>query len=333
MGVEQDDTGEQQETVRQQLTSWRDDAEAFGDSLTGFLRVGDRTAFIILLDEMSHDAVGLLSSEREEAGQEMGTLLDRLTRTAAAAVGFGERRLFESCVRTTFTVYMSGFDERGDQRNTSTSGGRMSSPLLWYELAKRIIAVGGLAVRRGDWGAVRQLALQMTTDRISVSYGEGQYWLRHAAKEADNTGIVDTSDANRRQGGWLVNGALEIVEREPYLRPDLPAGDHRLLQSLLGFDLLVTLVVSADVGVFDTGKAYPSFIYWNLYEVEPLLASLLRDGGMRAGVFPGGVEDAFLARVLRNLGRAAGRRSGLWSEWGKAVSDFLSRHPDPDSAR
>jgi hypothetical protein len=330
MEVEQNGAGGQQETDRRQLTSRRADAGAFGDSLVSYLRAGDRAAVIVLLDEMSHDAASFLSSEGEGAREEIGILLDRLACAAAAAVRFSEGRLLESCVRTALAVYMSGFDEDGGQRNARAQGGRISSPLLWFELAQHLFAVGGLAVRRGDWGAVRQLALQMTTDRLSVSRGEGKYWLRHAVSEASNAGIINISDARRGQEVLLIKGALELVEREPCLRPELPAGDYRLLRSLLGFDLLAGLVVSADAGGFDTGRVYPSFIYWNIYEVEPLLARLLRDGEMRAGLFPGGLEDAFLAKVLRGLGRLAERRSDLWSYWGKAASDFLDKYPDTD---
>lgn len=333
MGDEENDAAAQQELTRSQSPSWRTDAEVFRDSLTSFFRAGDKADVIILLDEMSRDAVGLLSSEGEEAGREVGTLLDRLACTAAAAVRFGERQLFESSVRTAFTVYMSGFDEDGGQRSPRGRGGRISSPRLWFELAQRVIALGGLAVRRGDWGAVRQLTLQKTTDRLSLSRGEGRYWLRHAVREAGNAGITEVSGTRRNQLGLLISGASEIVEREPCLRPDLPAGDYRLLQSVLGFDLLATLVASADAGGFDASLVYPSFIYWNIYEVEPLLARVLSDGETRAGLFPGGVEDDLLARVLREVGQLANRRSDLWSEWGKAVSDFIGKYPDTDSAR
>lgn len=333
MGLEQNNAGERQETDRGQLTSWRADAKAFNESLISYFRAGDGAAVIILLDEMSRDAVGLFSSVGEEVREELETLLDRLACVAAAALSFRKRPLFESCVRTALTVYMSGFNEDGGQRNTRVPGRRISSPILWFELVQRILAVGGLAVRRNDWAAVRQLALQVTSDRLSISRGEGRYWLRHAVIEAGSAGIIVVSDDRRDQSGLLIDGALSVVEREPCLRPDLPAGDHRLLQSVLGFDLLAALVVSAEAGGFHTGRAYPSFTYWNIYEVEPLLARLLRGGEMRAELFPGGVEDALLAKVLREFGKLSDRGSGVWSSWGRSVSDFLDKHPDSDSAR
>ncbi len=313
-------------------SAWGVDAEVYEASLIGHLRADDKVSVVIILDEMSRDAVRLLSSDDENAQKELVRLLDNLTLTAAAAVRFRERSLFEACVETAFNTYMSGFDERGGMRNTRASVQRMRSPLLWVEIAKRIIAVGGFAVRRADWRAVRLSAMQMVRDRHSVSYGTSQYWLRHAVKEADNAGIVETSDARRGQEGPLVTGALELVEGKPQLRPDLPPDDHRLLQSLLGFDLLAALVVSADAGEFNTSYVYPSFIYWDIHEVEPLLARLMLDGEMRAGLFPNGLGDEFLARLLREIAKVADRRSNVWSYWsGRAITNFLNKYPDPSS--
>jgi hypothetical protein len=310
---------------------WRAEADSFASTLVESIRAGDTASIIVLLDCISREAVSVLSSEDEGAPEELGTMLDRLVCVIATAIRFRQPLLLDVAVKTAFGVYMSGFDESGGSRIPTGTRRRASSSLLWFELAKRIIAAGGFAVRRGDWRAVRKLALQTTTDRYSASHGENQYWLRHAVKEAANAGIFDTQNA-REEDGSLISAALRLVGTEPCFRPELPADDHRLLHSLLEFDLLAALVISADAGGFDTYRVYPSFIYWNLYQVEPLLARLLRNKEMRDELFPSAVEDEFLARVLRALAKLAGRRSTGWSNWsGQAVINFLSKYPDTSS--
>jgi hypothetical protein len=314
------------------LLTWRVDAGDFDNSLIMSLRANDRASIILVMDEISRDMVSLLSSETENAPKELTMMLDRLACVAAVALRFREPLLFDSCVKTTFSVYMSGFDENGNSRSPTSRERRVSSPLLWLELAKRLMAVGGLALRRNDWRAVRRLALKITEDRGSISYGESQYWLRHAVTEAANAGIFDTRK-NREEDGSLITTALGLVEGELCFRPDLPSGDYRLLRSLLGFDLLSTLVISADAGGFDYRYVYPSFIYWNLHQVEPLLVRLLHDQEIRDELFPAGIENAFLARVLRAVSGAAGRSSTGWSRWsGRKVVDFLSKYPEADNA-
>lgn len=334
MSTEQNNMEGLLETTLMPTPTWRLDAESFDSSLIRCLRTNDKVSVIILLDVMSRDAINLLSSEGEDAQKELRMLLDRLACVAAAAIRFSEQLLFDSCVKTAVTIYMSGFDEKGKQRNSRVSGLRMSSPLLWAEMVKRIIALGGFAVRRGYWRAVRQLALQITADRYSVLSGESRYWLSHAITEATNAGIIDTSDTRLGQEGSLIAGALEIVEGEPYLRPDLPADEHRVLQSLLGFDLLATIVVCADAGEFNTAKVYLSFIYWDSAQIEDLLARLTRDEEMRNELFSRRIEDEFLARMLRELAKVADTRSPVSFNWrGRAVTNFINKHTDPSPAK
>lgn len=331
MEAERNSVGEHPEQGIDTPLTLRVDAGSFDRALLQCLRAHDRASIIVLLDEISRDAVGLLYSEAEDAREGLVTMLDRLARVAAAALRFREALLFDSCVETAFSVYMSGFDESGGSRSPAGGGRRVSSPLLWLETAKRVVALGGLAVRRRDWRAVRRLALQITEDRYSTSSGENQYWLRHAVTEASNAGIFDTQKTHREDGS-LINAALSLVEGDPCLRPDLPAGDYRLLRSLLGFDMLMALVVSAEESGFNYRYVYPSFIFWNLHQVEPLLVRLLRDREMREGLFPAGIENAFMARMLRALSEAAGWRGPGWTRWSAgAVTEFLSKYPDAES--
>lgn len=332
MEIEKTDSAKNQETNQAPRLMWATGAEVFEDLLIRHLCANDKISAIMALDEMSRDAACLLASGNANAEENTLQLLNMLALTTATSVRFQERLLFEACVRTAFSIFMSGFDERGGIRNTRDSVNPMSSALFWVEMAKRIIAIGGFAVRRGDWGAVRRLALQRIDDRRSVSFGKHQYWLRHATREADNSGSIYTTNARHKQKGPLIAATLELVNSAHYLHPDLPSDDHRLLKSLLGFDLLAALIVTADAGEFSTSFVDPGFIYWDVDEVGPLLARLLRDKEMREELFTGGFTDEFFSRTLRELDNVGDRNSSGWSGWtSRAVIDFLSKHPIPSS--
>jgi len=333
MENEKSDSTKNQETNQSTSLTWAAGAEVFEDLLIHRLRANDKISAIVALDEMSCDAARLLASGDENAEEKTFHLLDMLALATAASVRFQEWFLFERCIRTAFTIFMSGFDEQGRLRNTRDSVNSMSSALFWVEMAKRIVAIGGFAVRRGDWRAVRRLALQRIDDRRLVSFGMSQYWLRHATREADNANLIYTTSVRHKQKGQLIAGALEMVKSMPYLRPDLPSDDHRLLKSLLGFDLLAVLIVTADAGGFSTSYVDPGFIYWNIDEVGPLLSRLLNEEEMRGELFTGSLTNEFLAQMLRELANAADSDSSVWSGWTiRAVIDFLNKHPAPSSS-
>lgn len=328
MENENNSSAKNQETNKATRLTWAAGADVFEDLLISHLRENDKVSVITALDEMSRDAALLLASADGSAGKKTFQLLDMLALLTAACVRFQEQILFEACVKTAFTIYMSGFDERGGLRNTRDSVNPMSSALFWIEMTKRIVAVGSFAVRRGDWRAVRRLALQRIDNRRSVSLGIRQYWLRHATREADNSGFIRTTNARRKQEGVLITGALELVKSARYLRPDLPTDDHRLLKSLLEFDLLAALVITAEAGGFSTSYVDPGFFYWEVDDVQSLLARLMLDEEMRGELFTEGLTDESLARMLRELANVADRESSLWSGWtGRAVIDLLSKYP------
>lgn len=312
--------------------TWRVDLEAFVDSLIATLRADDSISIIVLLDKINRDALTLLTSEGDGTHEEFRTMLSRFACIGVTALRFHAHLLFDSWLKTAFSIYMAGFSDDGRMRSTRISPHNVSSPLLWVEIAQRVVAVGGYAVRRGRWDVVRHLALQITEDRYSSSHGESQYWLRHADKEAANAGLFNSVNTQNPSHSSLVGAALQIVSSDSSLRPELPSDDYRMLKSLLEFDLLATLIVCTDAGEFNTSYVYSSFTYWDLHRVEPLLSKLLRNETMRGELFQRKVENAFLARMLRQIAEEADRRSSVWSRWsGRAITKFLDAHPDTDS--
>ncbi|MGB8508707.1 MAG: hypothetical protein WCD76_09900 [Pyrinomonadaceae bacterium] len=316
------------------LLAWRVDSQTFEDSLIKFLRISDSVSIVVLLDEINRDALTLLTSEDEDVHEQLRTMLNRFACIGVAALRFHAYLLFDSWLKTAFSIYMAGFTEDGRMRSTRVSPHNLSSPHLWLEITRRVAVVGGYAVRQGCWNAVRQLALQITEDRYSSSHGENQYWLRHADKEAANASLFNSADAQNPRVSSLVGAALQIVNSDSSLRPELASDDYRLLKSHLEFDLLAALIVCADADEFDNSYVYPSFTYWDMHRVEPLLSKLLTNERMKDELFQRKVEDMFLARTLRQIAEAADRRSSVWSRWsGRAITKFLEAHPDSDSKK
>src|SRR4051812_34647450 len=136
MENENNSSARNQETNQTTRLMWAAGADVFEDLLISHLRANDKISAITALDEMSRDAAHLLASADESTGEKTLQLLDSLTLTTAASVRFQEQLLFEACVKTAFTIYMSGFDERGGLRNTRDSVNPMSSALFWIEMAK-----------------------------------------------------------------------------------------------------------------------------------------------------------------------------------------------------
>jgi hypothetical protein len=309
--------------------TWRVDDESFNTAAIELLRAGDTVPFVMLFDRMTKDTVELFDSTEEDASSELGTMLDRLSCLIAASLRFNKFDLFVSGIKTMLRIYMSGFTASGDVRGHDTRGRHtISSPMLWLEITRRVVAIGAYAVRLENWKAVRTLALQTTTDRLSIAYGNKQFWLRHTTIEASMANILsDPQVPHGRVGGELISHANKAIENEPCLRPDLPQEDYRLLRSILEFDLLALLVVSVDEKAFDNSYAYGSFVYWGMYQVEAILAQVILDSNLRVELFGGEVEDQFLADMLRDIQVVTSRMS-IGASWeGKTVREFLKRYP------
>lgn len=118
---------------------------------------------------------------------------------------------------------------------------------------------------------------------------------------------------------------MQCVKEAGFLRPDLPCDEPRLLRSLLGFDLLASLLGSVDSEGFQAEQLCPNFIYWEFSKVEPLLTLLLGDENMRNQLFSVEVPEQFLAKALRNLEQLG--MTGASTRWkAKTVTCFLNKY-------
>lgn len=223
-------------------------------------------------------------------------------------------------------MYNLGFDANGYMR-TDLVG--LQAAELWLEIITRVYAVGALAVRRRDWQAVKEAALQ---EGSGYDFRYYTNWLRHALTQAARAGRLQTEQEGRRVELSLLVLASEHVERIGALRPAVPAGDEAILSSLTQFDLVAIFAAIADADTVDDHGWYTNFARFNWSRSEPALVALLGDGDMRAVLFPR--SDQYLADAIREVSRMASSeafRYSIWTGWESDVVDrFLAAHPSED---
>lgn len=309
--------------------TWRLDAVQFNDALIEVLRKRDTVLPRVAMDEISHDLIELIQNCGAEREKDVMTMLDRLADLGAASIRFNEQWLFDNFVRTSLSIYLSGFDERGNIRQGSAGEG-VTGPALWLNVVARIFAVGAYAVRLEEWAAVRKLALQCFPEIPYMTIGGGEHWLRHAITHASRNHLLNSSNKKVIKDSELIAIAQEVIDADPSLRSDLPQQDMRLLNSILQFDLLALLVVTADLGVYDTSHVYPSMSGWGIRRAEPVVVKLISDPRMQESLFGGSIDEKLLSKALKGVQEYA-LRLNFSNEMGwssQPVRDLLSRNRD-----
>lgn len=300
--------------------TWQMDNDAFEATLVELLRGEDDIPITLSFDQMRRDSASALEDGR---GEDVRTIIDRVSSAAALAVSLARPALLAMSVETLLRIYSQSDDSRGFPRS-DLSGLRPAE--LWLEVITRVYAVGGLAVRERDWQAVRLLAVQRGTGHGFEWFTN---WLRHALTEAARAGHLEETNEGRRIDLSLLNLALAHTERLAALRPDLPAGDDALLTSLTQFDLLSIFAAIAEAGELDDRGWYTNFARFDWHRSEPALVGLLQDHEMRSVLFPlGDGELAAAIREVSRMARSEGLRYTVWRGWNSpVVEEFLAAHP------
>jgi hypothetical protein len=312
--------------------TWKVDGTTFTSLLIEQLRRGDDIPVRLLTDQMWRDAASLVGAGHQD---ELDVLLDRVACLAAIGLELDRRPVFERAVWTFAKVYEQGFDANGVPL-LSVVPPRIPSQRLWLAVIERVLAVGALAVRRRDWLAVHDLALQAprgedhADGRIEGYYGN---WLRHALTKAARANLLYESHEGRQVAVSLLGRGLAHATRLDCLRPDLAADDDRLLSSICQFDLLACV---AGIGQGKSVKSaffYPNFARYFAHRSEPAVRALLDDPSARATLFPEGDQE--LADVLRALDEQAQREGFAFSGWmgfeDPRIVQFLEQHPSHSS--
>lgn len=296
--------------------TWQLDSEAFSATIVELLRAGDTIPITLLLDRLVREAQALLQDANR--ADELETLLDRVAAVAALGLTLYNDELFERALSVLVAIYNVGFDQHGHTRSDLA----VQPPMLWRLIAQRVMALGGLAVRRKNWSAVRQLALQR---------GRGDdfwtNWLRHAITMAARAGLMSRREGNREIELSLIALAQEDARREDALRPDVGPDDDALLDSLTQFDVFAAMAVFDATSRTDSRDYYPSFSRYNWSRSEPAVVALIQDEEVRAVIFPRKDEELAVAiSELARLARSESFRYMVLDSWdSKVVTEFLQR--------
>lgn len=280
-----------------QSFSWRLDQEAFASAAFELVRARDLAPVLSALDRMKHDLARYVGGDPDVGDDELAIVLDRLACVAAVGVRLADATVFPEALRTLRGVYALGFAPATIGRAHEDR----RAPRLWLEVATRVLALGGLAVRLERWDDVRSLALERPGAALA-RYADPTPWLRHALTAAANAGLLREPGAPARNTGVLVTLATGAADRAGCLRPEFPPASDAVLDSILQFDLLAAIVVMVELGSRDTSNWYPSFGFWNGWRSEPALIRLISDPSVRLRLLGRDVPDKELLPAVWSAG-------------------------------
>lgn len=291
---------------------WRLDAETFIGIVIEQLRREDEIPLQLAIDRMITDAIAFDSTG---AHAELSTVLDRFACLAGIFVQLQREPLLDRILAAMVRIYASAV-EPGP---TVTQG---ADARLWLEISERLEAVGGFAVRREQWSAVRAIALLKTPGRDPYY----PYLLRHTVISAGRGGLLEPQAGQAVQ---LVSLSVAVTRRLTCLRPDAGAEDEQILNSICQFDALAAIAAMGESGIRDPKVFFTSFAYYYAHRTEPALRRLISDRQMRAAIFPG--TDDELASAFWTLNRWARQPGFQYSGWfgfdDQAILNFLQAHP------
>lgn len=294
--------------------SWELDDDTFRTMVIEQLRRVDRIPLTLFMNRVPNEASRLVNQDGKEA--ELAALLDKLICLAALFLELDEDEWFRKVIKTLIDIYNLGFDEHGFDKNVPVGRER-----LWLMIVERVVALGGYAVRRENWEAVRFLATRV---------GRGEYfrgqrrpmfhsWIRH--------GLTMAARSNMFGEGTLISLAQAVAQEDECLRPDLPPEDEGHLTSICQFDALAMVATINESR--DLDSYYPSFARYYEHRTQPALARLLTDQDMRRVIFPD--TDDNLANVFRYLDQTARSEGFRFAGWDSInnpqLQNFLEQHP------
>lgn len=299
--------------------TWNLDAESFEATVIEQLRLSDDIPVRLLVERAPTDVAPLL--RQDDTLGDFRTLLDRLSCLAALGIRLHREQIRTLAILALGEVYDLGFTVQRERQAWA-----IDPPVLWLEILRRVVALGGLAVRCREWPAVRELALRRGEASDWSFY---RSWMRHGLTMAARSRLFTEQREGHEVEVSLLSLARSHADQQDCLSADLPSSDERLLDSLCQFDALAALAAIADVGTVSTSQFYPNFARFYTRRTEPIIARLLEEPGLRTNVFPG--PDHFLAEALRAVSSLAAREGFRFAGWDGYTDDrilkFLQDHP------
>ncbi|WP_327639536.1 putative DNA binding domain-containing protein [Kribbella sp. NBC_00482] len=313
--------------------NWQLDAAGFETATVELIRHEDDIPIRRMLQGAAAEARRLVAAGGDDAAQELGVVLDRITAVAALGLSFERPRYFSLALRTLLDLYGWPISDIRVQ-----SSNHRLVPALWLRIAERLYALGGLAVRLRNWVAIRELALAPIAALQQDS--PGRTWHRDALTQASNARLfTDQQPDGQVRELSLLLFARAVAADQPSLRPDLPEttpetpGSDPLLTSISEFDLLATAIAGTSVDAEDQLAlllvSYPNFARFDSRRLDDIVMTLIFDTEARQALVAD-ASDAQLARVLKladEVAQREGRRYWGWEGFTDSrVRSFVSNH-------
>ncbi len=211
---------------------------------------------------------------------------------AAIALRRGKRGVVDSALDALLATYRLGAVER--------DGAGEDDLRLYEEAAGDLWALGAIAVREGDWRALRSIV-----ERQPVEGGVYATWLRHA-QVMSARGSSDPADDN------ILNLARQRLRTQPGFGMTSAAEEDRQ-RAVCGFDQLA-LIVTASIEAAKPRDFFQSYPKYPADCVEPFVINLRKRGPQRDAIFPG--PDEQLRAVLRTANEKALLQAGMQRQRG-----------------
>lgn len=310
---------------------WTLDQNTLDKMLLEQIRAGDTVPLLHLLEKTQRETEERLETIATDtvSEQECKQILEFYTTALVLTARYGSGDIYSVTVKHLRKIYGLGFDECGNTRFGSTK----SVPMLWHQIGIEIFGVGAYLVRQELWEKAKELILQPLNSPNTDHYPN---WLRHSitmAARNDLTGIQQ-KEGNLLRRINMIWQANELVNKQPFLRPEFKEGDERVLDSVCQFSLLFCVIaLYFNENPDDRAAYYTDFAYFYDRRIETLATQLVTDQNMREVL---GLTDlSRLASVLLSIQKAA-RQEGFsydFDSLGDKANMFISKHTTPDQAR
>jgi hypothetical protein len=267
--------------------SWNLPDEQFEAAVLGLIRAADMIGFKKLAFDLAADGTRL-ATDRDASSLEQ--LLDRIAAALAIVVVYAEEAYLRPAADALHRIYLAG----------SVIPDAAQRASIWRDIAARILAVLGQAVRQESWWALAPLVRRPVTD-----YDKS--WLRHALTEAYRAGVLVNEDG-KEFGGAFLSFARWHAERIPALHTDVrlraasfrpgsqPEPDDPLLDSICQGDFLACVILQLQDGKF---YFYPAFGEYYAHRTKPIVEVLATNAELSTAL---GAEDhESLARAVTDV--------------------------------
>lgn len=284
--------------------SWTLDEATFSEVVVEQVRAGDLVPLTLMLQELP--AAALTTLRGASALGDFMTILDRVALIGVLGVRLNTDGLVRDSVSTLRRLLLVS-------REVNEPEWRQEAAEL--EVMIRVYAIGGVAVRFGRLGIVRELAIltipSLLADRIE------RPWIREVGVRAARANLLEGTEKRP----YLLVRVHEKLRESSYATADLTSSHvEELLDSVLRFDLMACVAVLAAGDDADYQTWFPSFAYFYPHRVEPAMLAIIQNGDVRDAL---GVDPSDVSRIVRRLTRGAHEAARGIPGWRGWQSDVI----------